>query len=121
VLSTAAGVATIGLAGRDAFDALFHPEGHATVGRLIARGVWRLFRRTGPRHRLFPLGGPVALVAVIGTWAVLLIVGWALIFGPHMPGGFRFQPGVEGSGSELIHSLNVALVTLTTLGFATSR
>jgi hypothetical protein len=117
ILATAAGVAMIGLAGRDAFDALFHPEGHATVGRLISRSVWRLFRRTGPGHRLFPLGGPAALVAVIGTWAALLIVGWALIFLPHMPGGFRFQPGVESAGSDFAHSLNVSLVTLTTLGF----
>ena len=115
-LATAAGVAMIGLAGRDAFDALFHPEGKATVARLIARSVWRLFRRTGPGHQLFPLGGPAALVAVIGTWAALLIVGWALIFWPHMPSGFRFQPGVEAAGSSLVHSLNVSLVTLTTLG-----
>ncbi|HEY3190758.1 MAG TPA: potassium channel family protein, partial [Solirubrobacteraceae bacterium] len=99
------------------FDALFHPEGHATFGRLISRGVWRLIRRTGPQHRLFPLGGPVALVAVIATWAALLVVGWALIFWPHMPSGFRFQPGVESSGSDFVHSLNLSLVTLTTLGF----
>ena len=116
-MSTAAGVAMIGLAGRDAFDALFHPEGDATVARVIARGVWRLFRRTGPRHQLFPLGGPVALVAVIGVWAVLLIVGWALVFWPHMPSGFRFDPRVDAAGSDFVHSLNISLVTLTTLGF----
>jgi ion channel len=117
VLSTAAGVAMIGLAGRDAFDALFHPEGHATVARLIARRVWRLFRRTGAEHRLFPLGGPAALVAVIATWAALLVVGWGLIFWPHMPSGFHFEPGVESAGSDFVHALNVSLVTLTTLGF----
>ena len=71
VLSTVAGVAVIGLAARDVFDALFHPEGRGTFGRLISRAVWWLFRRPGPHPRLFPLAGPVALVSVIATWAVL--------------------------------------------------
>jgi hypothetical protein len=117
VAATIIGVAMVALAGRDAFDALFHPEGRATFARLIARAVWRAFRRAGPGHPLFVLGGPVALVAVIATWAGLLIVGWALIFWPHMPDGFQFQPGVESAGSDLVHALNVSLVTLTTLGF----
>ena len=51
----------------------------------------------GRGHRLFPLAGPVALVVVITTWALLLIVGWALIYWPHMPGGFRFDPGVDAA------------------------
>jgi hypothetical protein len=114
-ISTAAGVALIALAIRDAFDALFHPEGRATVGRVISRAVWRLLRRTGSEHPLFPLAGPFALIAVIGTWAGLLIVGWALVFLPHMPEGFRFEPEIRG-GSDLAHALNVSMVTLTTLG-----
>jgi hypothetical protein len=116
ILSTAGGVFLIGLAGRDVFDALFHPEGKGTFARLISRGVWRIFRWRGSGPRLFPLAGPVALVVVIATWAALLIVGWTLIFWPHMPAGFRFDPGVAGSG-DLLHSLNVSLVSLTTLGF----
>jgi len=116
LLLTAAGAAMIALAVRDAFDALFHPEGRATAGRLVSRGVWRLLRRTGPKHPLFPLAGPFALVTVIAAWAALLIVGWALVYLPHMPEQFRFQGGNPG-GSDLTHSLNVSLVTLTTLGF----
>jgi hypothetical protein len=34
-----------------------------------------------------------------------------------MPGSFRFDPNVEAAGSDLVHALNVSLVTLTTLGF----
>src|SRR5438093_515153 len=109
VLVTVAGVGMIALAVRDAFDALFHPEGRATFARLIARGVWRTMRRAGPGHWIFVLGGPVALIAVIATWAVLLIVGWALVFWPHMPDGFHFQPGVQIAGSNLVHALNVSL------------
>jgi hypothetical protein len=59
----------------------------------------------------------VAFVTVIATWAGLLVLGWALIFWPHMPGSFRFDPNVEAAGSDLVHALNVSLVTLTTLGF----
>src|SRR4051795_9096211 len=116
IICTAVGAAMIALAIRDAFDALFHPEGRATIGRLISRGVWRVLRRTGAEHPLFPLAGPIALVTVIATWSTLLIVGWALVFLPQMPEQFRFQGGMPG-GSDLTHSLNVSLVTLTTLGF----
>ena len=117
VLPTVVGVALIGVVLRDAFDALFHVEGRGTVSRLLARLVWRAFRWVDRGHRLFPLAGPVALVVVITTWAVLLIIGWALIYWPHMPGGFRFDAGVDESDPALLHALNLSIVTLTTLGF----
>jgi Ion channel len=115
LLSTSAGVALIGLVGRDAFDALFHAEGRGTFSRQLTRAVWRVFRGKGTRHGLFSIAGPVALVTVIATWAGLLVLGWALVFWPHMPGGFRFETGVKGP--EFVNALNVSLVTLTTLGF----
>ena len=115
LLSTAAGVGLIGLVGRDAFDALFHAEGRGTFSRQITRAVWHVFRHAGPEQ--LPLAGPVAFVTVIATWAGLLVLGWALIFWPHMPGSFRFEAGVEAAGPNFVHALNVSLVTLTTLGF----
>lgn len=117
VLWTAAGVALIGLVGRDAFDALFHAEGRGTASRLITRTVWHVFRRARTRPGSLSLAGPVALVTVITTWAGLLVLGWALIYWPHMPGGFRFDVGVEAAGPDFVHALNLSLVTLTTLGF----
>jgi voltage-gated potassium channel Kch len=117
LLSTSAGVALIGLVGRDAFDALFHAEGSGTFSRQLTRAVWWVFRRAGTRHGLFSIAGPVALVTVIATWAGLLVLGWALVFWPHMPGGFRFDAGVEAAGPDFVDALNVSLVTLTTLGF----
>jgi hypothetical protein len=117
VLSTAAGVGLIGLVGRDAFDALFHAEGRGTLSRQITRTIWHVFRRARTRHGLLSLAGPVALVTVITTWAGLLVLGWALVYWPHMPGGFRFDAGVEAAGPDFVHALNVSLVTLTTLGF----
>jgi hypothetical protein len=57
-LATAAGLALVALAARDIFDALFHPEGRATIGRAVMRTVWRAFRNL-PRRR----GQELALAA----------------------------------------------------------
>lgn len=112
-LATAAGVLLIGIAGRDIFDVLFHPEGRGALARMLARGVWAGFRRVGAGRRALALAGPVALLVVIGSWAALLTVGWALIYLPHIPAGFS---GVSG-GADWVDALNISLVTLTTVGF----
>jgi hypothetical protein len=116
VVATAAGVALIGLAGRDVFDALFHPEGRSPLARTIMRGVWRVLGRRGRGTRTFVLAGPVGLVLVFASWAMLLVVGWTLVFLPHVPEGFHRATGGPAD-SDLIEALNVSLVTLTTLGF----
>jgi Ion channel len=116
VLATGAGVALILVACRDIFDTLFHPEGKASLGRLATRAVWLAMRRLfGRNRRALALAGPLGMIVVITTWAALLIVGWALVFLPHVDDGFRVAPGVEGG--DAVHALNISLVTLTTLGF----
>ena len=102
LLSTAAGVALIGLVGRDAFDALFHAEGRGVFSRQITRAVWQTFRHVGARRERLSLAGPVAFVAVIATWAGLLVLGWALVFWPHMPGDFRFDAGLDARGPGFV-------------------
>jgi len=116
VLVTIVGLGLIGLAARDIFDALFHPEGRASLARGVMRVVWRMFRGPSRRNRASALAGPVGLVAVIGTWVVLLACGWALIYWPHIADGFSFSESA-GNGPDLIDALNISLVTLTTLGF----
>ena len=114
--ATAAGVTLIALAGRDVFDALFHPEGRSTLARGLMRALWALLRRRGRGARAFVLAGPLGLVLVFATWAGLLVAGWSLIFLPHVPEGFHHA--AEGApDSDLIEAVNVSLVTLTTLGF----
>lgn len=115
VAATAAGVGLIAIAGRDIFDSLFHPEGRGTLARLLARGVWRAFRGRLIRARRLAVAGPIALIVVIGSWACLLWLGWALILWPHMPHAFHFAG--PPPGNSLVESLNLSLVTLTTLGF----
>jgi hypothetical protein len=116
-LSTVAGAVLILIALRDVFDVLFNESGRAVLAHLVTRGVWRAFRSVGTRRRrVFALAGPFALLAVVATWAVLLILGWALVFLPHMPEGFTLQSGVE-AGHPFVDSLYTSMVTLATVGF----
>lgn len=114
-LSTAVGVALIGLTGRDIFGALFHPEGRGIFRQRMARAIWRLFRLAPGRSPLLTLAGPVAVVVVIATWAALLLLGWTLVIWPHMPEGFHF--GGAEPGGDFLEAFNLSIVTLTTLGF----
>jgi len=113
-LATVAGVALIGLAGRDIFDVLFHPEGRGAFARVLARGIWLAFRRAHPGARAMALAGPLSLLVVIASWASLLAVGWALLYLPHVSDGFS---GTSGGGDDWVDALNISLVTLTTVGF----
>jgi hypothetical protein len=117
VAASALGVGLIVLASRDVFDALFHPEGKGTLGRVIMRTVWAAFRRLARgRPGAFALAGPTALLVVIGSWAALLVFGWALIFWPHLHDQFRSAAAVHPG--TFVESLHTSLVTITTLGFA---
>jgi Ion channel len=114
VLLTVLAALLIAVALRDVFDTLFHETGRAVLSTVIMRGVWRTFRRLGGRRRL-ALAGPVSLIAVVVSWAVLLIVGWALFLMPHMPDAFSFSG--EASSGRVVESLYLSLTTLTTVGF----
>lgn len=114
ILATAAGLLLIGIAGHDIFDALFNPEGRGVLARMLARGVWRTFRRAGAGSGALALAGPVALIVVIASWAALLALGWALLYLPHIPEGFE---GAFGGAGDWVDALNISLVTLTTVGF----
>jgi hypothetical protein len=116
-LSTVAGAVLILIAVRDVFDVLFNESGRAVLAHLVTRGVWRTWRAVAKRRRsAFTLAGPFSVLAVVVTWAVLLIVGWALVFLPHMPEGFAVQSGVNQS-KPFVDSLYTSMETLATLGF----
>jgi hypothetical protein len=114
VVLTALALVLIAAALRDVFDTLFHETGRAVLSTVIMRGVWRAFRRLGGRRRL-ALAGPISLIAVVMSWAALLIVGWAVLLMPHMPDAFAFTTGARSG--RVIESLYLSLVTLTTVGF----
>jgi hypothetical protein len=119
VVWTVLGVLLIALALRDIFDILFHPLGRGMIARRIVRGIAAVARRS-PRDSgtLGLLAGPLSYVAVVGTWATLLAVGWALVFLPHLPQGFNFDPALDPAAhSGFLDALYVSLVNLTSLGY----
>jgi len=116
-VSNVVGAVLIVVALRDVFDVLFNESGRAVLAHGVTRAVWRAFRLLGKRRReLFSLAGPFALLAVVTTWALLLIVGWALVYLPHMPDGFTLGSGVD-RGHPLVDSIYTSMVTLSTVGF----
>ncbi|HEY3552591.1 MAG TPA: potassium channel family protein [Solirubrobacterales bacterium] len=119
VVWTVLGVVLIALALRDIFDVLFHPLGRGTITRRVVRTIAALARRApGPSGTLGLLAGPLSYIAVVGTWAGLLAIGWALVFWPQLPQGFNFNPQLDPAAhSSFLDALYVSLVNLTSLGY----
>lgn len=89
VILTVAGTAAIILGLNDMFHTLLHPKGQGRLSGLVLAAAWRISRMSG--HRLGSAVGPAAMVAVILLWVVLQLVGWALIYLPHIPDGFMYS------------------------------
>lgn len=114
-LVTAVGALLVLLALRDIFHTLWHPSGQGGLSRGLMRKVWRAGRGRG---RLDGLVGPLGMVAVVLAWVLLVVVGWALVYAPHLPSGFVFDDGLdEGGRGGVVDALYLSLVTLATLGF----
>ena len=114
VASTLLGVALVLTALRDAFDALFHPEGKGTLSRGVMRAIWAGSRRLGRRSpQSVSLAGPIALVAVVTGWAGLLILGWTFIYWPHITDFHAPADDALGFADALYFSM----VTMSTIGF----
>jgi hypothetical protein len=81
-----------------------------TVWRSISRSFTAAaarMRRYESKDRLLGLLGPVSLLALLGTWLLLFLVGYALVFWPL-------------AGSSFMTALRLAGSSLFTLGFAAS-
>lgn len=119
VLATLFGVGLVFLALREVFQQLFTPNGGGSSSRALMRAVWRVFRRVAVyRTGLLAFAGPVTFLAVIASWSVLLVVGWALVFWTRMPEGFLYAPGLEDPArGGFLEALYLSLVTLATLGY----
>ncbi len=77
-----------------------------------------LCRFADRRQAWLVLAGPTALLTIILSWAVLLTVGWTLIYWPHLPDKFSFAPGLNPSNQDgFVDAFYLSLMTLTTLGY----
>lgn len=103
---------------RDIFHTLGHPAGRGSLSPLVQGAIWRLSRHRGGHGGLARLAGPLGLLAVMGIWGVLAVIGWALVYWPFVPEGFHFSsdPPV-GHGNAALDALYLSLVTISTLGF----
>ncbi len=118
VLATALGAALVLVALRDMFHTLWQPRGMGTVCRLVFRGAWRVSRVLVARGRPMEHSGPAAALLTVGVWALLIVLGWALIYLPHMPDAFYFGTSLQpGDSSDVVASLYLSLVAVGTLGF----
>jgi hypothetical protein len=119
LIATLGGLVAIGIAARDVFHQLFHPQGSGSISQLVGNLMWRLFRRIG-RHRrgVLSLVGPVIVVTVIVMWTASMVVGWALLYWPRLPAEYRLASGLTRQAEQ---DFGVAVylsgVTLTTVGY----
>ncbi|MCZ7461956.1 potassium channel family protein [Streptomyces sp. WMMC940] len=111
------GAGLVMLALRDVFHTLWHPTRHGGLSRHIMAALWGLSQRLPLRRQAAGLAGPLAMVAVVSMWAGTVIVGWALIYWPHVPDAFSFAAGLEPTQhGGPVDSLYISLVTVSTLG-----
>lgn len=111
-LWTVAGGVLILVALVDVFQTLLRPGTTGRLSLVIFRAAWAMTRR---RPRL-GVTGPLMVVAVVTAWVLLLTVGWALIYLPHIPDGFVFSVDVT-EHHPFAEALTISLVALTTLGY----
>lgn len=103
----------------DIFATLFHPLGRGYIGHRMVEMVSRVGHALSKRFdSATVLIGPIGYVLVVASWAVLLIVGWALVYFPFLPEGFSFAPGlVPEEHAGFSDALYISLVDLTSLGY----
>lgn len=113
---TATGALLVLAAVWDVFHTLWHPSGQGRISKTVMTLVWRLSLRLGRRGR--QLSGPVGMAAVMGSWGGLVVVGYMLVYWPHLPEEFRYSSGLNpGAPGHVVEALYVSLVTVATLGF----
>ena len=114
---TVAGVLMILIALRDIFHTLWHPGGFGTLSHVLFAITWRAVKFASRGSRSSGLAGPLGLLLTLSTWALLLVVGFALLYLPRMPADFFFGSSLmPGRSSDVLASVYLSVVALTTLG-----
>jgi hypothetical protein len=119
LLATLVGAILIIAALSDIFQTLFHPSGKGSLSRTLIYGIWKATRPVVSRYpRFLQFAGPLGFLVTLATWTVLLTLGWAFVYWPHLPNGFSFEPGMNPSENAGFNSaLYFSIVSLATLGY----
>jgi hypothetical protein len=119
---TAAGAVLLSLIIFDIYATVLHSSArYGPIGESLNRSVWRVTRAAAfrlsraNRHRLLNMVGPLLLPLLIAAYVVLLVLAFALVYYPHVPGGFTY--GVEHPEPGWVDALYFSGVTLTTVGY----
>lgn len=119
-LTTVAGVAIVGAVVTDVFITVLHIDREGPIAATLFQGIWRLtatgarIGKTALRRSVVAIAGPVMLVAVYAAWIALFIVGFALIYWPHLE-HFRAEDALLPLGFG--DALSVSGVTATVMGY----
>jgi hypothetical protein len=109
------GVVLIAIGLNEVFQSLLHPTGRGRLSHVAATTTWGLSSRMGRRGRT--LAGPLAAVAVVGLWAAMQLVGWALVYLPFVPDGFSYGTGLDPEGHPaIVEAFYFSVVSMSTLG-----
>ena len=112
---TVLGIALIGIGLIEVFHTVLHPTSRGRLTHVVASTTWGLFSRLGRRGR--SLAGPLATVAVVTLWAGFQVVGWALVYLPHVPSSFAYAPGIGLDGyPRIVEAFYFSAVSMSTLG-----
>ena len=97
---------------REVFRDIFHPTRSGNLSDAIGRGMSKLLRHT----RLRPSIGPLALIAVLVMWVLLLCVGFAIIYLGLYPQDFTTTAGIDNLrwSSRVLHCLYLSMGALCT-------
>lgn len=119
---TTAGFVLLALIIFDIYATVLHSSArYGPVGESLNRSVWRVTRTVAfrlsraNRHRLLNMVGPLLLPLLIAVYVVLLVFAYALVYYPHIPGGFTF--GVAHPEPGWIDAVYFSGVTLTSVGY----
>jgi hypothetical protein len=112
---TGIGIVMIVVGVNDVFRTFVHPSARGRLSTALVRLPWVAVRRIA--NTSTRAAGPVGVLLVMIIWVVLQVVGWALVYLPHVSTGFSYseqvEPGQFGAFAEAIY---MSIVVLGTLG-----
>jgi hypothetical protein len=111
--TSVAGICLIAWTLREIFMDLFQPSGSGSLSSFIAKQLFRMARHM---HWMMRSAGPLSIVVVITTWALLVTVGFALVYWARFPQAFTISlPGPRDKVGKGWVVLYFSLASLTTL------